>query len=415
MDCMSAGARSVARDREDVLSPQPGDCSGRKDPAEVTVAGLCDHLEVTKGSFYHHFEDMPAFVEAFSARWQNWIVHRFGRYGTELDPVRRLDAMANTSFQDMTPGHSAIRAWARTNPAVAKAMPAMHGSAKDAAAGAVIEFGEDEYTAERACQPDTDRLHRSAASRPEAQQPERYLRTIALVYDAMGFDFELLHRAGRTRLHVMSWQRLRPGVRPGPGHRPLDAAHPAGDRPPADQTSVRPQAGVLRGGMEPARRERIRRPHDCKPRPTTAGQQRILPVPVRILAPLPPATGRRLGCARARPHRPGRGRARSAAQAGTPARRRAARAQPRRNGMAGVGSQQPGGRCGTATGPGAPQAGHRDDPGPDPAPAGERTARRHDTRVGPRTPWMAPTTHAEHTPPAWPANGCAVACTSTPS
>jgi AcrR family transcriptional regulator len=40
----------------------------------VTIAGLCERLLVTHGSFYHHFENMPAFVVAFAGHWQALVL-----------------------------------------------------------------------------------------------------------------------------------------------------------------------------------------------------------------------------------------------------------------------------------------------------------------------------------------------------
>ncbi|HEX3827831.1 MAG TPA: TetR/AcrR family transcriptional regulator [Sporichthyaceae bacterium] len=231
MHSVPAGTPWAARDRETYYAAA-WQLLAEKGPGGVTVAGLCDHLGATKGSFYHHFEDMPGFVAAFSARWQDWMVHRFGSYRTEPDPVRQVEAMANTSFQDMTPGHGGIRAWARTSPAVAEAMPAVHRTAKDSAGGALSELAGDEGSG--------DVFAGLALSfcvglqlRPEAPNRERFLRRVALIYGAMGLDCELLHRAGGTRLRVVSWQRLVPVTDPIPAIGPLGIrARPAGHRRP---------------------------------------------------------------------------------------------------------------------------------------------------------------------------------------
>jgi AcrR family transcriptional regulator len=217
MHSVPTGMRSSARGREAYFATA-WHLLAEKGPGGVTVSGLCDHLGVTKGSFYHHFEDMPGFIAAFSARWQNWTVDRFRNYFIDPDPARRVEAMANTSFPEMTPGHGAIRAWARTNPAVAEVMPATHRSVKDSAGIALGEFAQDEYTADVF----SSLLLTLAVGlqlRPEPQHPQRYLRTIALAYEAMGFDCELVRRAGRAQLRLVSWQRLRPVTDPIP---PID-------------------------------------------------------------------------------------------------------------------------------------------------------------------------------------------------
>ncbi|HET8583154.1 MAG TPA: TetR/AcrR family transcriptional regulator, partial [Jatrophihabitans sp.] len=36
----------------------------------MTIAVLCERLDVTKGSFYHHFGGLPGFVEGLLAYWE---------------------------------------------------------------------------------------------------------------------------------------------------------------------------------------------------------------------------------------------------------------------------------------------------------------------------------------------------------
>ena len=36
----------------------------------MTIALLCERLDVTKGSFYHHFGGMPGFVDQLLAFWE---------------------------------------------------------------------------------------------------------------------------------------------------------------------------------------------------------------------------------------------------------------------------------------------------------------------------------------------------------
>ena len=36
----------------------------------LTIAVLCDRLDVTKGSFYHHFGGMPGFITQLLEYWE---------------------------------------------------------------------------------------------------------------------------------------------------------------------------------------------------------------------------------------------------------------------------------------------------------------------------------------------------------
>lgn len=107
--------------------------------AAVTVAALCERVGVTKGSFYHHFADLPQFVAAFADRWLAWVTSLFEGYLAEPDPVRRLEIAANRQILLMTGSEPAIRGWGRTNPTIADAVRAVDRLGH--------HFGEVTYTA----------------------------------------------------------------------------------------------------------------------------------------------------------------------------------------------------------------------------------------------------------------------------
>jgi AcrR family transcriptional regulator len=87
-------------------------------PAAVTIAGLCERLQVTHGSFYHHFENMPGFVVAFAQHWQALVLGLYAGWEAEPDPVRRYE-LIGSGLELMDSEHLAIGAWARTEPVIA--------------------------------------------------------------------------------------------------------------------------------------------------------------------------------------------------------------------------------------------------------------------------------------------------------
>jgi AcrR family transcriptional regulator len=98
---------------------------GERGADGVTIAALCERLNVTKGSFYHHFTDMPGFLEAFALHWKSWLYERIADFEAIGDPARRLEKIAN-SLDLVSGSQAAIRAWAGTNPVLAATFQDVH-------------------------------------------------------------------------------------------------------------------------------------------------------------------------------------------------------------------------------------------------------------------------------------------------
>jgi len=90
-------------------------------PNALRIAPLCERLNVTKGSFYWHFADMPAYCSALIEAWGS--LHDWNRRPFEnmpdVDPRERLIVMMRTL---LAPQHwaleRAMRVWALTDDAV---------------------------------------------------------------------------------------------------------------------------------------------------------------------------------------------------------------------------------------------------------------------------------------------------------
>jgi AcrR family transcriptional regulator len=93
--------------------------------AAVRIERLADELGVTKGSFYHHFRDRGALLDALLEFWSREMTDaEFARIGTLRGGLEaRLAALAEDVLEKgMGRYDPAIRAWARHDRKVAAAV-----------------------------------------------------------------------------------------------------------------------------------------------------------------------------------------------------------------------------------------------------------------------------------------------------
>jgi AcrR family transcriptional regulator len=84
----------------------------------VKIQRLCDQLGVTKGSFYWHFKDLDAFLDAIAEQWRRGE----GTFRSRMDAAVRTDPKGGLSnavqaFLDRRLGRleRAMRDWSRTD------------------------------------------------------------------------------------------------------------------------------------------------------------------------------------------------------------------------------------------------------------------------------------------------------------
>jgi AcrR family transcriptional regulator len=86
----------------------------------LTIAALCDRLRVTKGSFYHHFGSMNAFVGAFLGYWESKHNDQLiALSNAQPDPRLRVFTLVDIAVSLPQAAEAAIRAWGRSNVDVA--------------------------------------------------------------------------------------------------------------------------------------------------------------------------------------------------------------------------------------------------------------------------------------------------------
>ena len=88
----------------------------------MTIAVLCDRLEVTKGSFYHHFGGMPGFVTQLLEYWEREHSERLIKISkAQPDPTLRIFTLTEMGVGLPHASEAAIRAWGRSSAEVAEA------------------------------------------------------------------------------------------------------------------------------------------------------------------------------------------------------------------------------------------------------------------------------------------------------
>ncbi|MGR3635835.1 MAG: TetR/AcrR family transcriptional regulator [Shimia sp.] len=112
-DWLQAGFIALAEDGVAALKAEP----------------MARRLKTTKGSFYWHFADVPAFHDALLTAWEAQTYASFIALLEDQDgPVQKLRALGKVSDHGTRDGHGGIiidptvRAWARSDPAVSQAV-----------------------------------------------------------------------------------------------------------------------------------------------------------------------------------------------------------------------------------------------------------------------------------------------------
>lgn len=182
----------------DVLAAAGGD--------GLTIATMCDQLQVTKGSFYHHFDSMPGFVTGLIDYWAITYGDRvIAAARAERDPQRRLDQFVDLGLDLPHAAEAAIRAWARSRPDVAEVVARVDKRRERYLTDAMAALGIERARARMLAQLGLDLVigaqHRAAAVDGRSLQAVlvQYLELLRLEIDAV--------RPGRRRCPQRPYSR----------------------------------------------------------------------------------------------------------------------------------------------------------------------------------------------------------------
>lgn len=115
---------------------------GEEGPEALTIAGLCERLGVTKGSFYHHFGGLPGFVDVLLESWEREEGRRLAAAVRAYpDPGERLAALVELLVESPHATEAALRGWGRDRPDVAAAVQRVDRRRERQLAEAMIGYG----------------------------------------------------------------------------------------------------------------------------------------------------------------------------------------------------------------------------------------------------------------------------------
>lgn len=85
----------------------------------ISIERLARRLEVTRGSFYHHFANRAEFICALLAEWENdYTLRVLSAISDSHDPRERLGRYLEVTAHMSSKREVAIRAWAKREPLV---------------------------------------------------------------------------------------------------------------------------------------------------------------------------------------------------------------------------------------------------------------------------------------------------------
>ena len=80
----------------------------------LTIDAMCQLLSVTKGSFYHHFQNRDAFLEAILSYWEDKFTKQFIEFSQEgLSTQEKIERLHQRVIESYGTYEVNIRAWAQ--------------------------------------------------------------------------------------------------------------------------------------------------------------------------------------------------------------------------------------------------------------------------------------------------------------
>jgi AcrR family transcriptional regulator len=114
----------------------------------VTIDALCRRLDVTKGSFYHHFAGVQGFMSQLLLHWEDRYGQRLAREAlTAHGPAELIPMLKRAAYDVHHEAESAIRALARNDPFAAEVQQRVDQGREDLLVDAYVAAGMRPETA----------------------------------------------------------------------------------------------------------------------------------------------------------------------------------------------------------------------------------------------------------------------------
>ncbi len=117
----------------------------------VSAVGLCRDLDVTRGSFYHHFESLDDFVAALMTYWRETYTEAlFAQMGGLQDQLSdQLRRNVHMAAQLPHKAEAALRAWATVNCDVQKTLNQVDEMRRSTLVDVLLRYGISDVIATR--------------------------------------------------------------------------------------------------------------------------------------------------------------------------------------------------------------------------------------------------------------------------
>lgn len=119
-----------------------------KGPDSLKIIPLCELKGVTKGSFYHHFQNRDKFIDALMEHWyQKMTLDFIAQANTQESALDRLNKLDQVIASHNILAEMHIRAWALKDKSIAQHLGKIDQQRQDYLANCYLELGVEEKSA----------------------------------------------------------------------------------------------------------------------------------------------------------------------------------------------------------------------------------------------------------------------------